>query len=62
MNQNKYYLKENNIYKCLVLSEDGKNSLIEYTQGNLNKCDTIPTNEIFQTLESLLVAMSKGEV
>ena len=62
MNQNKYYLKENNIYKCLALSEDGKNSLIEYTQDNLNKCDTVPTKEIFQTLESLLVAMSKGEV
>ena len=62
MDLNKYYLKENNIYKCLVLSEDEKNTLIEYTQDNLNKCDTVPTKEIFQTLESLLVAMSKGEV
>jgi hypothetical protein len=62
MDQIKYYLKENNIYKCVVLGEDGKNSLIEYTQGNLNKCDTIPTKEIFKTLEGLLVAMSKGKV
>jgi len=45
-----------------VLSEDGKNSIIEYTQGESNKCGTIPTREIFSNLESLLVAMSKGQV
>ena len=58
----KYYLKENSIHKCIVLGEDGKNSFIEYTQGKSNKCDTIPTKEIFSNLESLLIAMSKGEI
>ena len=58
----KYYLKENNIHKCIILGEDGNNSIIEYTQGISNKCDTIPTREVFSNLESLLIAMSKGEI
>ena len=60
--ESKYYLKDNNIHKCVVLNDDGKNSIIEYTQVKMNKCDTIPNKKIFSSVENLWVAMSKGEV